>query len=53
MSKKASLKATLKDIKNLTNNQTLIMDNPEKGGQVIPYMDVYKGKIKTDGSLDK
>ena len=47
------LKATLKEIKNLINNQTLIFQEPEKGQTVTPCMDVYKGKIWSDGSLDK
>ena len=29
------------------------MDDPEKGEPVAPCMDVYKAKIKSDGSLDK
>ena len=29
------------------------MDEPEKGYPVTPYMDVYKAKIQSDGSLDK
>ena len=29
------------------------MDDPENGYPVTPSMDVYKAKIKSDGSLDK
>ena len=29
------------------------MDDPEKGGAVTPCTDVYKGKIQSDGSLEK
>ena len=47
------LKATLKDIKNLINNQTLLIEDQNEGGPVTPCMDVYKAKIHSDGSLDK
>ena len=46
-------KATLKDIKNLINNQTFIVEYPDKYEPVTPRMDVYKDKIKYDGSQDK
>ena len=36
------LKETLKDIKNLINNQTYLVQDPEKGEPVTPCMDVYK-----------
>ena len=42
--KKAGLKATLEEIKNLINNQTFIMEKPRKGDPVTPCMDVYKAK---------
>ena len=29
------------------------MDDPNKGEPVTPHMDVYKEKIKYDGSIDK
>ena len=51
--KKPWLKANLKEIKNLINNQTFIVEYPEKDEPVTPYMDVYKAKIQSDGSLDK
>ena len=51
--KKARLKATLKEIKKLINNQTFIMKYPDKGEPVTPCMDVYKEKIQYDGSIDK
>ena len=51
--KKPWLKATLKDIKNIINNQTFLVQDPEKGEPVTPYMDVYKAKIQSDGSLGK
>ena len=47
------LKATQKDIKNLTNNQNFISQEPEKVEPVSPCMNVYKAKIKYDGSLYK
>ena len=46
------LKENIKEIKNLFNNQTYLVDAPEKGDPVTPFMDVYKAKIKSDGSLD-
>ena len=51
--KKAWLKATLKEMKNLINNNTFIMDYPEKGYSVTSCMDVYKPNIQSDGSLEK
>ena len=47
------LKATLKEIKNLINNQTFMIEEPKDSEPVTPCMDVYKAKIKSDGSLDK
>ena len=51
--KKPCLKSTLKDIKNLINNHTLIIEDQNEGEPVTPCMDVYKAKIQSDGSLDK
>ena len=51
--KKPWIKATQKKIKNLTNNQTLLVQYSEKGKPVNPCMDVYKGKMQSNGSLDK
>ena len=51
--KKPWLKANLKDIKNLIKNRTFLVQDPEKGDPVTTYMDVYKYKIQSDGSLDK
>ena len=51
--KKAWLKATLIEIKNLINIQTFIMEDPYKGELVTACMDIYKAKIQHDGSLDK
>ena len=36
------IKSTLKEIKNLINNQNFLMDYPMKGYPVTPCMDVYK-----------
>ena len=51
--KKPWLKTTQKEIKNLNNHQTFIVEDPKKGEPVTPCMDVYKAKIQSDGSLDK
>ena len=51
--KKPWLKATQKEIKNLINSHTLIVEYPKKGEPVTPCMDVYKAKIQYDGSLYK
>ena len=51
--KKPWLKATLKEIKNLINNQTFLIEYPEKYEPVTPCIDFCKAKIKSDGSLDK
>ena len=51
--KKPWLKATLKEIKNLINNQTFLIEDQNEGEPVTPCMDVYKVKIQSDGSLDK
>ena len=51
--KKPWIKATLKEIKNLINNQTFLIEDQNEGEPVTPCMDVYKAKIQSDGSLDK
>ena len=51
--RKPWLKATLKEIKNLINNKTFLIENQNEGEPVTPCMDVYKAKIQSDGSLDK
>ena len=51
--RKPWLKATLKEIKNLINNQTFLVEDQKEGEPVTPRMDVYKAKIQSDGSLDK
>ena len=49
--RKPWLKDTLKEIKNLINNQTFLIDDQKYGEPVTPCMDVYKEKIQSDGSL--
>ena len=51
--KKPWLKATLKEIKNPINNQTLLIEDQNEGKPVTPYIDVNKAKVQSDGSLDK
>ena len=47
------LKATLKDILNLIDNQNFLVKDTDKDDPVTPCMDVYKAKIKSDGILDE
>ena len=51
--RKPWLKATLKEIKNLINNQTFMIEDPKHDEPVTPCMYVYKAMIQSDGSLDK
>ena len=51
--KKPWLKANLKEIKNLINNQTFLIEDQNEGEPVNPCMDVYKANIKSYGSLYK
>ena len=51
--KKPWLKTTPKEINNLINNQTFMIEDPKDGEPVTPCMDFYKAKIQSDGSLDK
>ena len=51
--KKPRLKATLKEIKNLINKKTFLVEYPEKDDPVTPCMGVYKANIQYDGRLDK
>ena len=51
--RKPWLKATLKEIKNIINNQTFLIDYQKEGEPVTPCIDVYKANIQSDGSLDK
>ena len=47
------LKTIMKEIKSIFNNQTFIIESPEKVEPLTPCMDTYKAKIQSDGSLDK
>ena len=40
-------------MKNLINNQTFLIEDQNEGEPVTPYMDAYKTKIQSDGSIDK
>ena len=51
--KKPWLKATLKEIKNIINNHTFLIEYRTEGETVTTCMDVYKTKIQSDGSIDK
>ena len=51
--KKPLLKATVKEIKNIINNQNFLVQELEKGEPMTPCMGVYKAKIQSGGSLDK
>ena len=51
--KKPWIKATLKKIKIVINNQTFLYQESEKGDSVTPCMDVYKTKIQYNGNIDK
>ena len=42
--RKPLLKATLKEIKNIINNQTFMIEDRKDGEPVTPCMDVYKAK---------
>ena len=51
--KKPWLKATLKEINNLINNQTFLIEDQNEGEPVTPCMDAYKANIQSDGSIYK
>ena len=54
MSNKETLaKKNLKEIKDIINNQTFLIEDKNEGEHVTPCMDVYKAKIQSYGSLDK
>ena len=46
--KKPWLKATIKEIRNLVNNQTFLIEDQNEGEPVTQCMDVYKAKIQYD-----
>ena len=41
----------MKQIKNLINNQTFLVEDTQKDEPVTPCMDAYKAIVKYDGSL--
>ena len=47
------LRSVKKELKTLVDNKTFIHDTSNKGERVMPVMEVFKVKIKSDGSLDK
>ena len=51
--KNDQLKTSLKYIKNSINNQKFLLDDPDKGYPVTPFMDVYKAKNQYDASIKK
>ena len=51
--KKPWLKKNLKEINNLINNQTFLVEDQNEGEPVTPCMHVYKASIQSDGSLEK
>ena len=51
--RKPWIKANLKEIKNIINNQNFLIEDRNEGEPVTPCMDVYKSNIQSDGSLDK
>ena len=46
------LKATLKEINNIINNQNFLIEEPKDGEPVTPCRYFYKVKIQYNGSLD-
>ena len=51
--RKSWIKATLKDIKNLINNQIVLVNETENGEVLTPCVNFYKAKIQLDESLQK
>ena len=51
--KKPWLKATMKEIKNIINSQTFLIEDQNESEPVTTCMGVYKAKIQSYGSLDK
>ena len=47
------IKATLEEIKNIINDKTFIVKEPETSEPVTLCMDVYKAKIQSYGTLNK
>ena len=53
MDKKTLAESNLKEINNLINNQTFMIEEPKDAEPVTTCMDVYKAKIQSDGSLSQ
>ena len=51
--RKPWLKETLKEIKNIINNQHSQIGDQNEGEPVTPCMYVYNANIQSDGSIDK
>ena len=51
--KKTWLKETIKEINNLINKQTFLIEDQNEGEPLTPCMDMYMTKIQSDGSIDK
>ncbi|MGH7954550.1 MAG: reverse transcriptase domain-containing protein, partial [Gloeomargaritales cyanobacterium] len=51
--KQAWVKASRKEFKNLVDNGTFLLEDPNPEEKVTPCMDTYRAKLKSDGSLDK
>ncbi|MGH7973945.1 MAG: reverse transcriptase domain-containing protein [bacterium] len=51
--KQAWLRASRKEIKNLVDNGTFLLQDPKADEKVTPCMDTYRAKLKSDGTLDK
>ena len=51
--KKPWLKSTLKEIKDLINNNIVLVQDTDKGENMNTCMDVYKARIQYDESLGK
>ena len=50
---KPCLKKSMKEIKNIINNHTFLIQYLDNDEPVTPCRDFYKAKIQSDGSLDK
>ena len=46
--RKTWLRANIKEINNLINNQTFLIEDQNEGEPATPCMDVYKAKIQSD-----
>ena len=51
--KKPWIKAAVKEVNILINNQTFLFQYPGKGDPLTPWMHVHKEKNQSDGSLNK